>query len=112
MERKKFCSFFLLLAIFGYLSMYLLSNYYQVSRVDNLGNEAIGIIKKQGTCSEKSDLRGPNQRIISYSVYGNLSDPYIIQRYLEPMIDNINNIRHLYPGDIYRCFSMIRSSFW
>jgi len=80
--------------------MYLLSNYFQVSSGDNLGNRSIKIISKKGMCSEKSDLRGPNQRIISYSVYGDLGDPYIVQRYLEPLIDNINNIHHLYPGDI------------
>lgn len=56
-------------------------------------------MRLKSTCSEQADLRGPNQRIISYSVYGNLSDPYIIQRYLKPMLSNIENIHELYPGN-------------
>jgi len=108
MSWRNCYSYFFLLALFGYLSVYLLSNYYQVSSVDYLGNRSIKIISKKGMCSEKSDLRGPNQRIISYSVYGNLSDPHIVQRYLEPTIDNINNIHRLYPGDIEVSIVIIR----
>ena len=62
----------------------------------------------KSTCSEQADLRGPNQRIISYSVYGNLSDPYIIQRYLKPMLSNIEDIHELYPGNDFRYFQLFK----
>ena len=50
-------------------------------------------------CSSAADRRGPHQDVIAITVYGNLSDPYIATRYIEPMNKLIANFSQVYPGN-------------
>jgi hypothetical protein len=51
------------------------------------------------TCSFEADLRGPNQSVISFSLYGDLSDPAISIRYIQPLRALTANISRIYPGN-------------
>jgi hypothetical protein len=50
------------------------------------------------TCSLAADRRGPKQKIISYSLFGNLSKTDIAQTYLYPLRNTIRLIPRIYPG--------------
>ena len=50
-------------------------------------------------CSMESDLRGSHQNVISYSLYGNFSDPQHYLRYAEPIKYILSNISQFYPGN-------------
>lgn len=62
------------------------------------------IVKPQGpfksTCSYSADQRGPNQRIISYSIYGNFSHENLFRKYLIPFKDTLKSIPSIYPGKL------------
>ena len=49
-------------------------------------------------CSRKADGRGLNQNVISYSLYGNFSDPRHHNRYAGPINYILTNISQVYPG--------------
>ncbi len=49
-------------------------------------------------CSGKADRRGPNQDVISYSLYGNFSDPRHYNRYAGAISYILSNISQVYPG--------------
>lgn len=49
-------------------------------------------------CSGRADKRGPNQKIVSYSIYGNFSNPGVVNRYLKPLIETVNQVSAIYPG--------------
>ena len=49
-------------------------------------------------CSLEADRRGPNQNVISYSLYGNFSDPKHFERYAEPIKFILPKIKQFYPG--------------
>jgi hypothetical protein len=49
-------------------------------------------------CSWEADRRGPQQNVISYSLYGNFSDPKHFKRYAEPIKFILANISQFYPG--------------
>ena len=50
-------------------------------------------------CSEEADSRGPHQNVISYSLYGNFSDPKHFNRYTGAIKYILSNISQVYPGD-------------
>ena len=50
------------------------------------------------TCSANADHRGPHQKVISYSIYGNFSNVDMAVRYLSPLNITINTIPQIYPG--------------
>jgi len=52
------------------------------------------------TCSKRGDRRGPHQRVISYSIYGNFSDSQFFNRYLKTLSQTVNQIPTIYPGII------------
>ena len=52
-------------------------------------------------CSGKADRRGPNQNVISYSLYGNFSDPRHYNRYAGAISYVLSNISQVYPGVNY-----------
>lgn len=58
----------------------------------------------QSTCSCTADLRGPHQRVIGYSIYGNLSHPDIFRKYLAPFKETLKIIPAIYPGWIVRIY--------
>ena len=53
-------------------------------------------------CSLQADQRGPHQNVISYSLYGNFSDPKHFKRYAEPIKFILANISQFYPGINYK----------
>ncbi|KAK4007232.1 hypothetical protein OUZ56_012392 [Daphnia magna] len=58
----------------------------------------------QSTCSHAADIRGPHQRIIGYSIYGDLSQTDIVQKYLIPFKETLKIIPVKYPGWIVRIY--------
>ena len=50
-------------------------------------------------CSKEADSRGPHQNVISYSLYGNFSDPKHFNRYTGAIKYILSNITQVYPGD-------------
>jgi hypothetical protein len=51
------------------------------------------------TCSLAADRRGANQKVIGYSIFGNLSQPDIFLQYLKPFIETLKTIPDRYPGN-------------
>lgn len=52
------------------------------------------------TCGCQADERGSNQNVISFSLFGNLSDPSLSVRYVQPLKALTANISRVYPGEI------------
>lgn len=52
------------------------------------------------TCSCEADLRGPNQSVVSFSLYGDLTDPAVSDRYIRPLRALTANISRIYPGNL------------
>ena len=50
------------------------------------------------TCSSAADKRGPNQRVITYSLYGNFSREDVFNKYVSPLKRTISLIPLIYPG--------------
>ena len=50
------------------------------------------------TCNEHADQRGPHQKVIAYSVYGDLTQTHVNRRYLKPLLETTKRIVHIYPG--------------
>ena len=50
------------------------------------------------TCSRAADKRGPNQRVIAYSLYGNFSREDVFDKYVSPVKRTISLIPLIYPG--------------
>lgn len=59
--------------------------------------EASGAIT-QSKCSQQSDSRGKHQKVVAFSLFGELSDPSINFRYLLPLIENAKSLPLKYPG--------------
>lgn len=49
-------------------------------------------------CSGEADYYGPNQNVISYSLYGDFSNARHYARYAEPIKYILPNISQVYPG--------------
>jgi hypothetical protein len=49
-------------------------------------------------CSLEADRRGPNQNVISYSLYGNFSDPDHFKKYAQSIELILPKIKQFYPG--------------
>ncbi|XP_032798069.1 uncharacterized protein LOC116934719 isoform X2 [Daphnia magna] len=56
------------------------------------------------TCSRAADQRGPHQKIISYSIYGNFCRAEIAKKYLKPFIQTLTRIPSVYPGWVVRIY--------
>lgn len=50
------------------------------------------------TCSKWADKRGPYQKIVSFSIYGSFSNPNVVNRYLKPLRETVDQISVIYPG--------------
>ena len=50
------------------------------------------------TCNPNSDTRGFHQQVIAYSLYGDLTRPDLVRRYLDPLKDTIDIIYNHFPG--------------
>lgn len=60
------------------------------------------------TCNEGADLRGPHQKVIAYSVYGNLTQPDVNRRYLKPLVKTAKTILRVYPGIFQHFQNLLR----
>jgi hypothetical protein len=49
-------------------------------------------------CSSDADRRGPHQKVISYSIYGDFSRSEVVEKYLNPFRKTIIAIPVIYPG--------------
>jgi hypothetical protein len=45
-----------------------------------------------------ADLRGPHQKVIGYSIYGDFSQTATADRYLTPLAETLKDIALAYPG--------------
>lgn len=54
--------------------------------------------KPLSTCSLTADRRGPHQKVIAYSIYGDFSQKEVVNRYLKPLRETIKTIPSIYPG--------------
>jgi hypothetical protein len=52
------------------------------------------------TCSPTADLRGPHQKVIAYSIYGDFSRVNVVHQYLKPLKETLRRIPLIYPGSI------------
>ena len=55
-------------------------------------------------CSIESDLRGHHQRVVTYSIYGNASNPVMFYRYYSFMKEISLNVEKQYPGWVIRFY--------
>ncbi|KAI9559234.1 hypothetical protein GHT06_016023 [Daphnia sinensis] len=58
----------------------------------------------ESTCSRMADKRGPHQKIISYSIYGNFRRANVVKKYLEPFKKTLSSIPSIYPGWVVRIY--------
>jgi hypothetical protein len=52
----------------------------------------------KSSCSLAADLRGPHQKVIGYSIYGDFSQTATADRYLTPLAETLKDIALAYPG--------------
>ena len=62
--------------------------------MDDYGGE----YRFESYCSWGADSRGPHQKVIAYSLYGDFTDSTIFTRYVEPLKMILQNITKVYPG--------------
>ncbi|XP_068213707.1 uncharacterized protein [Palaemon carinicauda] len=61
-------------------------------------------VKKISSCSEEASARGPNQRVVSYSYFGNTSDPGLYNRYFSEIRARAIEIQQHYPDFVMRVY--------
>lgn len=75
------------------------SYYFPIDAADEMSSATEAADPVMSYCSRKADRRGPKQNVISYSLYGNFSDPSHYNRYAAPLINYIlSNVTQVYPG--------------
>lgn len=52
----------------------------------------------RSVCSRNADRRGPHQKVIGYSLYGNLSSPIFASKYLRYFNETLSKVPLAYPG--------------
>ncbi|XP_046452667.1 uncharacterized protein LOC124200464 [Daphnia pulex] len=100
----------LLLTVFILIAMHLLNFLIRHSKQTsdmlptNLENYDHFQVPYNSTCSRAADKRGDNQKIISFSLYGNFTNENMFYTYLQPLKDTINLIAQIYPGWVVRIY--------
>ena len=54
----------------------------------------------QSTCRFHADERGPHQNVISFSIYGNLTNENNFVRYVVPLKSTVERVASVYPGTL------------
>ena len=55
----------------------------------------------QSLCSSHASIRGPNQKIVAFSYYGNpQSEKHQVRQYLNGIETNLEAIKEFYPGKV------------
>lgn len=62
----------------------------------------------RSTCGDEADARGPNQSVIAFSLFGELTDVTLFSRYVLPLRALVANISRAYPGKNTRKISRVR----
>jgi hypothetical protein len=93
-KRKEILTTFILV-LFFHLVMLNLSN----SNISHRDLMAESDPVMYSYCSKEADNRGPHQNVISYSLYGNFSDPQHYARYTGLIKHILFNISQVYSGD-------------
>ena len=53
------------------------------------------------SCSSHASIRGPNQKIVAFSYYGNPdSEKHQVRQYLNGIETNLEAIKEFYPGKV------------
>ncbi|KZS10272.1 uncharacterized protein LOC116936196 [Daphnia magna] len=58
----------------------------------------------RSVCSRNADRRGPHQKVIGYSLYGNLSSPIFASKYLRYFNETLSKVPLAYPGWVVRIY--------
>ncbi|XP_059351552.1 uncharacterized protein LOC130689401 [Daphnia carinata] len=58
----------------------------------------------QSVCGHHADRRGPHQKVIGYSLYGNLSAPVFASKYLKYFNETLYSVPTAYPGWVVRIY--------
>ncbi|XP_057368441.2 uncharacterized protein LOC130689516 [Daphnia carinata] len=58
----------------------------------------------KSVCGHHADRRGPHQKVISYSFYGNLSSPVFASKYLKYFNETLQSVPTAYPGWVVRIY--------
>ncbi|CAL4092469.1 unnamed protein product, partial [Meganyctiphanes norvegica] len=67
-------------------------------------------ISRISTCSNTATLRGPKQKVVSYTYYGDISNPGINNRYFSEIKNRAEEVARLYPGWVMRVYHNITTS--
>lgn len=62
------------------------------------------LVPRHSICSDAASARGPGQKVVSYSFYGDWSDPYIYKRYFKEIEDRAVDIKKWYPEFLMRVY--------
>jgi len=91
-KRREITKILLILLLFAVALIYRNGNiyYHLVINSDALIHPSF--------CSKEADSRGPHQNVISYSLYGNFSNPQHYARYTGLIKHILFNISNIYPG--------------
>ena len=97
--KKKDWFFILLIFVAGAATVYYNSKiWFDIHPILSITNDD----PVTSYCSRKADGRGLNQNVISYSLYGNFSDPRHHNRYAGPINYILTNISQVYPGTLIK----------
>ena len=62
------------------------------------------------TCGCRGDQRGHHQKVVSFALFGNLSEEQTHDRYVEAMENVADQVRSAYPGWVVRIYSTAENS--
>ncbi len=82
-----------ILVLFMFLSLTL--PFYR-NKFENITNQPSPSFRS--TCGDEADARGPNQSVIAFSLFGELTDVTLFVRYVLPLKALAANISRAYPG--------------
>jgi hypothetical protein len=76
-----------------------ISNMHRQKRIGLFHDETLNLRLFNSTCSSAADARGPKQRVVAFSLYGNFSRQDIYNKYILPLKEIIDLVAKIYPGN-------------